>query len=840
MDSSTELKLFCTIGNSNYHDENLGKIVVHFEMDDAGHINPVDDRGAFDCPTGMVFVTSGFDRLKDRFGGDLFLAYCRPNKNINRGPDDCAYITNSESCEDSKRLQVSEIIQAPHPSPLNPEVVVESKPVTRCVFIEQNEKLCGPFDYTSKGSDDAFVLSLSANTTPVNLSPKKSLAPFQVAIINKNQCIQYIHQRNDMKRATKLLGSVKKVLSNARHSEDFISDDQLISQYGVKLASSGKIHGFSKNTIPLIRKHFQNMKEYQAHKDRFERVLMALGTASSWTAQRNELLEELLNKEKGKEILEAYLDANRNNYFEAEKQSYMDQLKLETKEKNEQLEGLKDECDELRIQIQKRRRELNELETSDDAELALVEKEKVRLDSELVNRRDQLQKVVDELQILEPKYKNLKEVDALKQERDKWRVLCDDARDQMKDMKEQKKKVANELRLENEKLTSKLLELRPQVDALCGLTPPSHSKPRDFAVKAASRLKDDDHDTLRSDLIEQVMTGLNKAGRQVDFITIANILITLSQSQFTLFSGLPGTGKTSFAKLFGQSLGLDNRLLNIPVARGWTSPRDVLGFYNALAQSFTPASTGLYDLLLSMQEDDDNSAASIVLLDEFNLSQPEHYFSPFLEMSDPESSRTIFTGDPENPELKVPEHLRFVGTINIDESVQNLTPRMLDRAAIINFDDEMNIDLASMNFSSSVGKIIEGCEPLVGGDLIRLFASSDAKLPEEIALILSRIVDQLKEPDPALGTPVVISYRKIKAISSYHNVASSFMNRLEALDYGVNQHILPLLNGFGEQFGNRLKALLDSLPEELEKSRGTLIRMIEVGRHNMENYGFGV
>ena len=126
-----------------------------------------------------------------------------------------------------------------------------------------------------------------------------------------------------------------------------------------------------------------------------------------------------------------------------------------------------------------------------------------------------------------------------------------------------------------------------------------------------------------------------------------------------------------------------------------------MGFYNALSSSFNSSATGLYELLTHLDFEIKagmEGAPAICLLDEFNLSQPEHYFSPFLEMADPESKRIIATGDQDSPYIEVPRYLRFLGTINNDESVQSLTPRMLDRSAIISFDDiepDYNMSLSS-------------------------------------------------------------------------------------------------------------------------------------------------
>lgn len=105
----------------------------------------------------------------------------------------------------------------------------------------------------------------------------------------------------------------------------------------------------------------------------------------------------------------------------------------------------------------------------------------------------------------------------------------------------------------------------------------------------------------------------------------------------------------------------------------------------------------------------------IICLDEMNLSYVEYYFSEFLSKMQ-SSSRQIdlyskhyipdlkkenepnFV-DPEKKEnlikkisnikkyphiLRIPENVRFVGTINKDETTKNLSPKVIDRSCVIN------------------------------------------------------------------------------------------------------------------------------------------------------------
>ncbi|MGL5038603.1 MAG: AAA family ATPase, partial [Aeromonas sp.] len=330
---------------------------------------------------------------------------------------------------------------------------------------------------------------------------------------------------------------------------------------------------------------------------------------------------------------------------------------------------------------------------------------------------------------------------------------------------------------------------------------------------------------------------------KTDYNSVVNIITTIAQSQFTLFSGRPGSGKTSLAKMLGNSLGLQKRFLNIPVARGWTNSRDILGFYNSLSSSFNPAATGLYDLLTQLNNEckrEHEAAPAICLLDEFNLSQPEHYFSPFLEMADPESERIIATGDHNSPYLEVPQYLRFLGTINNDDSVQSLTARMVDRAAIISFDDvEPNFDISL----DSIKRLDKREHARISGNkFIELFAPNSLELAPDIEHTLKQIVDTLSEENPERGMSICVSYRKIKAMRSYYNVASPLYidSRFVALDYAVCQHIIPLLNGYGQNFGKRLVSLLNVIPSDMVISRKMLKRIIDIGNQNMFTYGFNL
>lgn len=480
----------------------------------------------------------------------------------------------------------------------------------------------------------------------------------------------------------------------------------------------------------------------------------------------------------------------------------------------------------------------NKRTESSSLAIDIPNKEITVLSGSITQLKSQKENLENEIRALTSRFNDLNDISKLENRRTYLNQNIDELTSKNKQLESETERLSRETRQSNFDLMTKLLKIKPEVDVLCGLEPVKKEEPKNFKLISERIIIDIEQE--REDIIDTVLDRLNLFGRKTDYDTVTNILITLAQSQFTLFSGLPGTGKTSFAKLIGLSIGLGNRLLNIPVARGWTSPRNILGFYNALSQSFVEAPTGMYEMLKQMNGEDKQSAPAIILLDEFNLSQPEHYFSQFMEMADPESSREIRTGDPELPTLVVPNYVRFLGTINNDESVQSLTPRMLDRAAIINFDDSHQVDVTSLNQLENIDNKIASDLLISGADFIRLFSPSQDKRQVNTKN-LQEIIDCLRNDDIAFGNQIIVSHRKIKSIVNYCQVASTLMLGAEttALDYALWQHLLPLLNGYGEQFGKRLNKLL-LLVGEYENTYKALSRLIANGKANLHSYGYAL
>ena len=138
----------------------------------------------------------------------------------------------------------------------------------------------------------------------------------------------------------------------------------------------------------------------------------------------------------------------------------------------------------------------------------------------------------------------------------------------------------------------------------------------------------------------------------------------------------------------------------VPVGADWTNREFLLGYPNALERGrYVKPDNGVLDLLLRAIENRDKPY--FLILDEMNLSYVERCFADFLSAL--ESGEEIpltedkVEGVPKS--IKLSDNLFIIGTINVDETTYMFSPKVLDRANVIEFcimPDEMETYLREL------------------------------------------------------------------------------------------------------------------------------------------------
>jgi hypothetical protein len=158
-----------------------------------------------------------------------------------------------------------------------------------------------------------------------------------------------------------------------------------------------------------------------------------------------------------------------------------------------------------------------------------------------------------------------------------------------------------------------------------------------------------------------------------------------------ILTGNPGVGKSTLAT---ELIDEPERKLIVPVGSTWRGREDLLGYVNPISNEFEPTDFTKFLCKAEIAWRKNDKRTYMVIFEEFNLSQPEYWFADILVRSqypdDQEKMRQIELGGKSirgisnnTSKVFISPALRFVATINNDHTTLSLSPRVLDRASII-------------------------------------------------------------------------------------------------------------------------------------------------------------
>ena len=848
-----------TLGESWGGDSAEGKsrgkldiIIEEFSEDDgAKGYYKINQRLHF-CDTEKVFITGPFDELEKKYNSNQLLRAEVTRANRSEGNQQ-NYIAYYKSVQPVKNVDILEVLVSHNQfNPDDPVLYSANIPSTNLVMlsviVDGEEFIQGPFGFdTSTQGEDGYQLTLSYPSTPL---PGKHIGSHFIGSLPKSECSRQLVEVTLSGRPATFLTNITDYLNKltSKNYIDVMDSESLLRSYvepllkdSVFRSSGGRL---TKKGIELLRNNINNGRSFKNDLPRYRRTVGLLAEAAEFDVNMTKLKDEILLMPEGQRFLEEYLNKNETEFYEKYRASQLQEIDEEVKSKRQDVERLEGKrttiLDELKTIAQQRSEKEDELRQMEEKRRAELEErvllEHKKRNAELQNEIAKKETMLSDLTSKHDQFKSYENLlVAYDQKESEFSTLIG----MIKSKEESLENLRKQIEDSSGKLTEQFVNIKAGFEAM---TKSNRTLKTDWDFSSNNVRCIDTSNTVKAqqEYIENIDSALSSFGRHLDTEQLVNLVTTIAQSQFTICSGLPGTGKTSLIKRLGLAMNLGRRQHTISVSRGWMSSNDILGYYNGLSHTYQPAATGLWELLNTMQsERAEEVTPAILLLDEMNLSSPEHYFSSFLDLADGESNREIFTGFPDKERLVVPEYLRIIGTINSDETVQPLSPRMLDRAAVIPFD--------GMIGDAYVGnKVIDTdvlIEPISARDWLALFEGKGAALSGEPLAIFNEVINVLQDENEDLGKRVIISYRKRRLISDFVDVAGSLLVEYEgtvtALDRAILQHVLPTINGYGEGFAERLNRLHQALKKYgLEMSAKCLRKIIVEGNESLSSYRY--
>ena len=352
-------------------------------------------------------------------------------------------------------------------------------------------------------------------------------------------------------------------------------------------------------------------------------------------------------------------------------------------------------------------------------------------------------------------------------------------------------------------------------------------------------IQNPDTDSIIAQVASHVREQANRDASDNDII---NYLICVTQGFITTFAGEPGTGKTSLCNILAKSLGLArndeySRFVEVSVERGWTSHKDYIGYYNPLTKMLERSNNSVFNALeqlnIEAETAPNQTAPFFILLDEANLSPVEHYWAAFLKNCDADSSQSRVISLGGKYTWSIPNHLRFIATVNFDHTTEELSPRFLDRSWIIVLEpNQISDETISHN------EVINNERVISFNGLLNSFTVLESDTIDELIMTKWNGIQRVFR-----NRGMQIMPRNLKMVRNYCLVACRCMQkdtpdaRFAPLDYAIAQKILPTINGTGDRY---LKLIEDLLLEcnGMPLCNKHLNRIKQVAAENMGFYQF--
>ena len=311
--------------------------------------------------------------------------------------------------------------------------------------------------------------------------------------------------------------------------------------------------------------------------------------------------------------------------------------------------------------------------------------------------------------------------------------------------------------------------------------------------------------------LEVIIEGLKNSNLIFSKKLVSRFTSSILTKPFVILTGLSGSGKTKLAQAFAMWLcENDTQYKIVPVGADWTNREPLLGFPNALKpETYVKPDNGVLDLIISAIGNPQKPY--FLILDEMNLSHVERYFADFLSAMESHESILLHSGSKDwvdvPTKLALPENLFIVGTVNIDETTYMFSPKVLDRANVIEFRvTEKEMEGYLQNYQPLNMDALTAQGAAMAADFVQ--KATDKSLVTPNAALNNKVLlaffTELKKSGAEFG------YRSASEILRFAAVAATIepdWKHEEIIDAAIMQKLLPKVHGSRNKLSKILPVL---------------------------------
>lgn len=265
-----------------------------------------------------------------------------------------------------------------------------------------------------------------------------------------------------------------------------------------------------------------------------------------------------------------------------------------------------------------------------------------------------------------------------------------------------------------------------------------------------------------------------------------------------------GDKTTISLKMPSSEPGTKNYVI-VSVGSNWTDNRHIIGYRNAI----TGAYSGTPSLDLIIRSNKVITQPFLLILDEMNLSHVERYFSDVISsMESRESIILDSKGIDDVPDsIDLGDNLFVIGTVNMDETTYMFSPKVLDRANVLEFEpasvsDYLSSDkvkyepVGDVDFLQDCLKGIE-CRGMSAKEILDEICTVDENSVFRDSIVsdldsIQKIMSSMKLP---FGFRTLDEVMRFMYVAWIYEGRGEFVNWKRYFDSQIKQKILPKIHG---------------------------------------------